>query len=313
MKPSIAKHFGINGSAPLYRGGPYAMFLHDLKEMIYYRQMIALTGDIGAGKTTIFQDLQRNLGGQVKFVYVRSLDKERLRIGSIVDALIYDLSSETPRQKYEARSRQLQRILGEAVVDDKQTVVLVIENAHRLHGNTILALKELREMAFAGVSPLFGIVLIGWSLLKSKLERLKEIYLRMEFVGMTETEGWMTFKERKNFLETIYGDVLSPEVRAQVAMSARLPLEMQVLVERRMEAAYYAGKERLDVSDFDVPLKEMKEVVGLSLEDLAEATGRDRSTISRVLNEKPGYENPELKKKIREAIERAAAGNKMAM
>lgn len=306
MKPSIAKHFGINNSPAIYRGGPYGMFVEDLQELIMQKEMICLTGEIGAGKTTLFQDVQRKTPG-VKFVYVRSLDKERLRVGSIVDALVYDLSSETPRQKYEARSRQLNRILGEVAVDDRQTVVLVIENAHRLHGNTILALKELREMSFAGVCPLFGIVLVGWSLLKAKIERLKEIYLRMNFVGMTESEGWMTFTERKNYLETVYGTALAPEVRAQVAMSARLPLEMKALIEQRMIQAYYQGKAQLEVNDFEVPLKEMKEVVGLSLEDLAEETGKHRSTISRVLNDKPGYENPTLKAKIREAIERHAS------
>lgn len=304
MKPSIAKHFGISANQDIYRGGAYKMFLNDMEEMVRSNEMIALTGEIGAGKTTLFHDLVRKLGNDVTMVYVRSLDKERMKIGSIVDAMIYDLSIENPRRFYEARSRQLQRIVGEVVVNQKRTVCVVIENAHRLHGNTILALKELREMSFAGYTKMFGIVLIGWPSLIAKIERLREIYLRMEFLEMNERNGWMNFDDRRDFLKHVYGEALPEVVRAQAAMSARMPLELCNIVDHKLTAAYYAGKAALDISDFEVPLAQMKEVVGVSLQDIADLTGRDRSTISRVLSGE--YDKPALKQAVRQAIEKLA-------
>lgn len=281
------------------------MFAEDLRGMIERNDMVILAGDTGAGKTTLFNDVVRQLGELVRVVRVRSLDKERLKISAIVNSLIYDLSQENPRRDFEARSRQLQRIIGEVTVMNRQKVVLVIENAHRLHGNTILALKELREMDFAGQTHLFGIVLIGQSGLLEKVRRLKEIALRAETVEMTAENGWMTFAERKRFLKHLYGDLLSEEVRAQAALAAATPLELRVLIERKLESAYYAGKSQLYVSDFDIPLDKMKDVVGISLKELSETTGLDRSTVSRVINAK--YDNPKLKQIIREALERKAS------
>jgi hypothetical protein len=306
MKPSILKHFGLpdNYREQRYRGGPYQQFLDDLVRLIHNNAMVSLVGDTTAGKTVMFLDVIRSLGEFVKVVRVRSLDKERLRIAAIVNALLFDLSTESIRHDFEARSRQLRRVLGTTVVENKRRVVLVIENAHRLHGNTLLALKELREMDFAGRDQLFGIMLIGQSSLKSKVDRLKEIKLRTDFVEMNAENGWMTFQERKKFLKTLYGDLLGTEVRAQAALSASLPGEMIELVESKMESAYFRGKSSLDISDFDIPLDKMKEASGLSNEEIARETGIDRSTVSRIVNNK--YQNPKLRKIVSEVIEKAA-------
>ena len=304
MRPSILRHFGLHKPAGIYRGGPFNMFVKDLTDMMLNQEMVALIGSIGAGKTTILQEALRQLPKDVIVVWVRSLDKERLRIGSIVSALIYDLSMESPRRDFEARSRQLNRILGTTVVNDRRKVVLVIENAHWIHWKTLVALKELREMSFAGVSPLFGIVLVAWHTIEEKLRRIKEISLRMVRVEVSEKNGWMTFEERQRYLAFKFGAVMDETVRAQAAMAARLPLELDNLVYQKLEAAYYAGRDRLDISDFELPLQEMKEVLGLSNQDIAEASGLHRSTVSRVVRGE--YDKPELYDAVRKAIEQLA-------
>jgi len=304
MRPSIARKFGLDRRQGIYRGGPFNLFVNDLKELMLNQEMVALTGSIGAGKTTILQEALRQLPKDVIVVWVRSLDKEHLRIGSIVSALIYDLSMESPRRDFEARSRQLNRILGTTVVTDKRKVVLVIENAHWMHWKTLVALKELREMSFAGVSPLFGIVLVAWHTIEEKLRNIKEISLRMTRIEVSERNGWMTFDERKRYLLHKYNTVMNETVAEQAAMLAFLPLEMDCLIQEKLEAAYYSGREKLTVDDFDVPLEEMKDVLGLSNQEIADIAGLHRSTVSRIVRGE--YSNPKYEKAVREAMKKLA-------
>ncbi len=307
MKPSVMRHFGLpqNYERRIYEGAPYRMFRDDLRGILLRSGMVAVIGETGAGKTTLVEDVIRSLKEDFDVVRVRSLDKERLRIGNVVSAMVYDLSQEGPRRDAEARARQLSRIVGMRVVSDQRRVVVILENAHRIHGNTILALKELREMTFAGHSKLFGIVLIGQLPLLAKIQRLKEIYLRMDVIEMTREHGWMSYEERKRYLKTVYGEALNEELCARAAYGAGIPLELNALVESRMEAAFYAGRE-LGPQDFDIPLKTMKEVAGISFGEIADQVGYDRSTVSRVINGQ--YKNDKLAALVREAIAGATGG-----
>ena len=91
-----------------------------------------------------------------------------------------DLSDETPRRSGEARSWQVQRILGEASRGG-QRVVLLIDDAHVLHHQTLRALKRLLELSWAGRSPLLGIVLLGQH---DRTASIPEVGLRTDHVQL---------------------------------------------------------------------------------------------------------------------------------
>ena len=307
MRQSIAAKFGLGAeyARSIYKGGAYNTFFNDLRASARDNGFMALVGEIGAGKTTLFNDVASSLQ-QTIIVRVRSLDKEGMRINSIVNAIIFDLSNEGPRHNFEARSRQANRLLGETVVNDGRKIWLVIENAHRLHWKTILSLKELREMDFAGRSPLFGICLVGQTPLIGKIERLKEIYLRMDFTVMNAANGWMDEKNRQDYLRFLYGDLLTRNMRSNIAYANETPLEMKACVESAMERAYYAGR-NLQESDFEVSLKTLKEKLNLSYREIGQLAGHDRSTVAKVIT--GANTNPEIQRAVEEALRKAAQRN----
>lgn len=157
-----------------------------LKMAVNSSAMISIIGDRGMGKTEAITTALNHL--QARQVSVRSADKDHLLITDIEYAMIYDLSDETPKRGREIRARQLRRILGEAAA--KQNVVLVIEEGHRLHGQTLRALKTLREMDWMGRKELFSVVLVGQSDPMAK-RGVSEVRLRSDSVhmrGLTQGE-----------------------------------------------------------------------------------------------------------------------------
>src|SRR6185369_3434871 len=152
------------------------------------RAMVSIVGERGMGKTQAVRAALDKIGCRI--VLVEKSQKERISISDIEKAIILDLSTnEQPKANGEVRARQLRRIVGEA--SGKQKIVLMIEEAHRLHGNTLRSLKTLREIQWLGKSELFTVVLIGQSDPMNKAG-VSEVRLRTDCVrmqGLTGTEA----------------------------------------------------------------------------------------------------------------------------
>lgn len=138
------------------------------------RAFVGLLGPRGAGKTRALRAALAAHDG-VRVVEPLRLTRERLHMGDIETALVRDLSDEPPRRSGEARSHQVRRVLGAA--SRSARVVLVIDDAHCLHGQTVRALKRLRELAWMGRAPLLGVVLVGQ---RDAAARVPEVGLRAD-------------------------------------------------------------------------------------------------------------------------------------
>ncbi len=123
------------------------------------RGMLSVVGERGIGKTTAIREALE--GASARIINVDPADRERLTIGDIEKEMIMALSDEKPRAGRVIRSKQLRRIVGEA--SRKNEIVLVIEEAHRLHGQTLRSIKTLREMEWMGERNLFTVVFVGQS------------------------------------------------------------------------------------------------------------------------------------------------------
>lgn len=302
MKRRILEAFKIPvDNRPVYKPDLFRTYSRDIENGIRDNQLLALLGERGAGKTTLFRDAIQRMSWDTDkaplVVHVRNKDREKLRIGHIMSAVIYDISAESPRRDMEARSRQFIRLIGERLFRDGKQVgrlCIVIENSHRLHGNTIMAIKDLREDEFCGVSPLFAVILLGHDALKGKLQGKSEVFWRTETIELNEQHGWFLFQERVAFLRCVYGDAITQGARKRIATLYKVPLSLQYFVETKMSEAYAAGKRVLDEECFQLTPQELYEAMneGLSVRDpeytsyekVAREAGLSKTKVAEVMS-----------------------------
>jgi type II secretory pathway predicted ATPase ExeA len=99
MQDEILAHFGL--TIPLDKVGYYETDRHkelfkDIRSAIGEGKLIALCGLIGSGKTLTLKRLQNILEDDKKVTVSRSLsiEKNTVKLGALLAALFYDLSTE---------------------------------------------------------------------------------------------------------------------------------------------------------------------------------------------------------------------------
>jgi type II secretory pathway predicted ATPase ExeA len=211
-----------------------------LEMAVKARAVVSIVGDRGIGKSRSVMGALRQMG--VKVITVRSADRARILITDIEQAMVIDLSDETPRRGREIRARQLRRIIGQA--SRTQRVVLVIEEGHRMHGQTLRAIKNLRELDWMGETELFTVVLIGHSDPMSK-PGLAEVRLRSDAVRM----HGLTKKDVVRYVEGTVGEVFAPKAIEAVADldGTRNFLDLQSVLVDLMGAAVTHGTRQVNL------------------------------------------------------------------
>lgn len=154
---------------------------HFIKEMMLdtarYAGFTAVYGEVGSGKSVIRKAVvQELIGEDIKVVFPIIVDKSRITPGSLIDAIIMDISEEKTKRSLEAKTRQaLQLLRNRATSGMKQ--VLIIEEAHLMNVRAMKALKQIYELE-DGYSRLIGIILIGQPELKFLLDETRHPEMR---------------------------------------------------------------------------------------------------------------------------------------
>lgn len=279
---STLKHFGLERTG--FHWSPTCEDIkNDIAEAIQRNQMLVIAGEVGAGKSVLFEKAAENIKAQTKFIYVRNYYKENCTISSIINAAVYDLSDERPRHDLEARSRQFIKIVGEQFVKENWNIVLIIEEAHRLHRNTLRALKELREASFAGKSPLFSVVLIGHPELMERVSNRREVLWRSQALELDEV-NYMTFDERMLFLRNVFKSAISNDARKTIALLCKQPLHMMKYVGDKMRDAKRAGYNQINSDVVQPTTKELVQGYGLSYRAIARESNLSVATVSDAIN-----------------------------
>jgi len=299
FRSSILGHFGIEPKE--YHGMQFKRAAGNLAGALNDGLFIALIGGPGTGKKTLIRHVMDQLPDNHEKIYVQVLDDTRITISQIMGLMINKLSydSENPRRDAYAKKVQLARLLGK-VTNANRKVSVIIEQAQHLHHATMRALKELRELSFLGQTEMFGVLLSGHKPLKGSLMGLNDVSKRIEIEELSEEQGWMTLSGRMEYLKGRFGDALTANMRKQVALKNKSPLEIDSAVYSKMKEVYLRGDETFKESDFMLDLKEMVEAHGLSYQKIAEVAGYKKSTISQVINDK--YDNPETIEKVKATI-----------
>lgn len=210
------------------------------------QSFVAVLGPRGAGKTRALRAALAAHAG-VRVVEPLRLTRERLHMGDVETALVRELSDEPPRRSGEARSHQVRRVLGAASREAR--IVLVLDDAHVLHPNTLRALKRLRELEWMARSPLLGVVLIGQ----------RDVGARVPEVGLRSDTVWLDGLTARE-AEALIGDAMAlaedePPIGAEAAARlaadrrARNWLDLQCLVDECLARVAARGNAALCESD----------------------------------------------------------------
>lgn len=264
------------------------------------RGILSIVGPRGAGKSS---SVASALPPNAQIVQPLTADRERMRIGAIEDAIILDLSSDKPRRSAEARTRQVRPILGDA--GKRGPVYLLLEESHRLHHQTLRALKSLHELKWAGRGPLLTIVLIGQRD-PLAVPALEEVALRTKTVRL----AGLSEEEARTYIANTVGRVWDDAAAQALAgdQAARNYLDFQEAIIASMDQALAEGRKRVELSDVyhatGAGLRGMIEAAGLTQAEVAKAIGKDKSTVNRVVNGERA--DPNVRKSIQALLDQKA-------
>lgn len=211
----------------------FSRILKNLKVAVNSGGLIALTGIVGSGKTTLVRKFKNSLMKEGKAIVAKSLatDKRRVSINTLYVALFSDLPTEKgfkiPTQP-EKRERKLQEIIQKI----KKPVVLIIDEAHDLHWRTLISLKELLETV-EDADGVLSVVVVGHPKLGNELKRpaMEEIGARSKLFyieGFGENKikfiNWIFSKCSKP--NTKVSDIITKEAIALLADRLITPLQI---------------------------------------------------------------------------------------
>jgi len=154
---------------------------------------VAVTGAVGSGKTTLLKKIERRLVRQKNVIVVRPrvIEKQFLGASHICESILQDLGTHVGvHRTLEHKARLVGRALEETYRAGGK-VVIVIDEAHLLRPDALLALKRIYEIEF-GFKKLLTLVLVGQPLLARTLKgnfELSEVSQRVDLFEMGSMNG----------------------------------------------------------------------------------------------------------------------------
>lgn len=258
----------------------------DFKTALKLGGLILVSGPVGCGKTTFLRRLQEQLEAEKEILVSKSLavDKARVNLGILILALFYDLATEK-EFKVPSQPEKRERKLRELIRKRQKPVALFIDEAHDLHGKTLIGLKRLMEVIQDGGGTL-AIVLAGHPKLKNELRRST-----MEEIGSRATVFSLASKaDLPNYLEwllkgctrarTKRAELLTDEAATLLTTRLTTPLQIQHYLRLAFEEGYKIGQRPVSVEVLEQVLSPDLD----ALEARLTRSGYTVKTIAEMLN-----------------------------
>ena len=168
------------------------------------RGLSVILGDIGTGKTTLGRKLVQMLRERTGFVFHMVLDptypSEELLFNALMRTLGIDMPFPSPTLVDYREA--LERFLFQKGVEERQTVVLIVDEAHKLSATTLEALRVLLNYE-TNEAKLLQLVLLGQMELLPILRRLSNFEDRISLkcvlkpLDLMETNSMIQFRLRE--------------------------------------------------------------------------------------------------------------------
>lgn len=241
-----------------------------------YGSLIVVSGPVGSGKTSFVNQLMKELKQEKKCLvsYSYSSDRQQVNVKTLLTALHIDLSRSDKPVKVAASPEIRDRNLVRLMELTNKPVVLFIDEAQDLHGNTLSSLKKLSEIAKTSQQTL-TIILSGQPKLKQAIRQPK-----MEEIGarayVLDLEEQRLIGQREHYLqwaiiqclskERRLGDVIAPDALKLLAESMSTPLQIISHFNKALEIAYVNGMRPIDLRIVDMVVKNSSVVPELKKE-----------------------------------------------
>ncbi len=220
-----------------------------VKYAVAHQEMVALLGVYGTGKTTAKDAALAALddGTLVAEVLV---DKDGLTVAEIEEAMLDALDADRVPRTRGPRRRLLRELLIQNFNAGRRMLV-VIDEAHRVRGSTMKALKELQEHSrYAHMEALFSVLLVGHRQLPGLLAwQARDVLARLEahnIVYLARLDPRDAGEYIKHRLVAAGAAALIPAPEALAAIVRRAtPVGLNKWMWQLLEAACVAGEKEI--------------------------------------------------------------------
>lgn len=255
------KHFGFSASPFRKDIPPLALFpsrahrelVGRLVQAIPRAEIMCVTGDIGAGKSTALRAAQHNLSPALyRFIYVPN---PSMAARDLYQELLRELGLQPPWSTTNAR-RQL-RDTFQALREDGRTPVVILDEAHKIPPGL---LDELRTLTNFNVdsTPVFSLILAGHPDLSRLLSRrgnealAQRISFRFHLTGMDwdETKAYVSHHLT---LAGVTRPLFTDEALRHLFQHTQgIPRRVNSLAHQALEVAYLREHELVDLATLEL-------------------------------------------------------------
>ena len=174
MLSDVRNYYGLArdfGQAGYFETEHSEQIVSELKLEIKAGKLVALSGIVGCGKTTMLRRIQEALSQDKEILASKSLslEKSQISLATLIMALFYDLATEKDF-KIPTQPERRERALRDLIKKRQKPIALNIDDAHDLHSKTLIGLKRLIEVV-RDSGGMLSVVLAGHPKLKNDLRR----------------------------------------------------------------------------------------------------------------------------------------------